>query len=143
MGRKFNLTIAALIALLSFMVIYVPAQDRRAAAGKARAHRSYSPRIIGRSDSFIVEGRVVAVRSGGVVIKTTKGARLGFAVDDETALLESTEVVSIATMADISLSLTDLRPADRVEVVAERRQGESVARIITRITAGREQVANR
>jgi hypothetical protein len=125
-----------LIALLYVLVIYVPAQDRKAA-------RSYSPRIISRSDSFIVEGRVVAMRNDAVVIRTARGSRLGFVIDDETTLFESSELVSIATMADISLSITDLALADRVEVVAERREGRSLARIITRIASRRNQVARR
>lgn len=145
MKQKLNSSVALLIAVLAVLVVSAPAQNRKATSkgGAQKATPAYSPRIVGRSDSFIIEGAVVAIKSGAVTIKTARGARLSFVIDEETTLIESNDEVSIATMADISFSSAHLRASDCVEIVAERAEGMPVARIITRIRASRDQVARR
>jgi hypothetical protein len=105
--------------------------------------RTYVPRIKSRSSSFIIEGLITALDNNVIVIKTERGERHSFGLDDQTSVLTSDELVSIATMADISLSASDLRVSDRVEIVTERLGRREVARIITRIASSGAQVAKR
>lgn len=106
-------------------------------------NRTYAPRIEGRSFSFVIEGRITDLEDNVITIKTARGARYDFRLDEQTTVLDSGELVSIATMADISLSAADLRLSDTVEVVAERAGRQEVARIITRIASSGAQVAKR
>ena len=104
--------------------------------GGSRAHgapRQYTPRVIGRTDSEIVDGRIVAQRAGYLVIETGRGARVEFQVNDQTTLLGSSGLVSIATMADLTLRFSDLRPGDKVEIVCDRGRDRKLARIVTRL----------
>ena len=98
--------------------------------------REFAPRIIGRAHSFIVSGRLVALRGQRFSLETARGARLDFQIDEQTMLLESSELVSIATLDDITLRPSDLRLGDEVEVVAERAGSRALARIVTRTAAG-------
>jgi len=110
----------------------------------ARANsRTYAPRIKGRSSSFIIEGRITGLEDNLIVIKTKRGERYSFELDDQTSVLGSDELVSIATMADIALSASELHVSDRVEIVTERVGRREVARIITRIESSAAQVAKR
>ena len=134
--------IASLAVLLSVVVLLcmtVPAQSRGRVAGqgKGAAHGGqFAPRVIGRANSFIVNGRVVALRGQRLGIETARGARMEFQLDEQTTLLEANTLVSIATMDDITLRPADLRLADEVEVVAEHAGGRALARIVTRTAAG-------
>jgi hypothetical protein len=112
-------------------------------AGQPPANSSYAPRVIGNSSSFIVEGRITSLGDNVITIKTSRGARYDFMLDDQTTVLNSGELVSIATMADITLSVSDLRVSDSVEAVIERAGQQKVARIITRIASSGAQVAKR
>jgi hypothetical protein len=107
------------------------------------AARTYAPQIKGRSPSFVIEGRITSIGDNVITIKTARGARYDFGVDDQTSVFNSGELVSVATMADITLSASDLRISDRVEIVTERIGRQEVARIITRIASSDAQVAKR
>ncbi len=139
---------AALAVTLSFGV---QAQNNNRASKQASAQsatriyapRDYAPRIIARSNSVLVEGRITAIRDGFISIKTARGTHYDFRIDDQATLLNSDELISIATMSDITLSATDLRINDRVEVVAERTGRLSSARIITRIASASVPIASR
>jgi hypothetical protein len=138
--------LAALAAIASFAV---QAQDRannsRASkqAGARTATRTYAPRVTGRSNCMIIEGRITEIRDNLVTVKTARGAHYDFRIDDQTTTLNSDELISIATMGDITLSASDLRTADRVEVVAERTGRQAIARIITRIASPGAHIASR
>ena len=140
--------IASLVGLLCLVVLLcmeAPAQSRvhrshQAAAGASK--REYAPRIIGRANSFIVNGRIVALRGQRLGVETANGSRLEFQLNEQTTLLEANELVSIATMDDIALRPTDLRLADEVEVIAERAGNQLLAHIVTR-TAHGQPVARR
>jgi hypothetical protein len=69
--------------------------------------------------------------------------RYDLRTDDQTTVLDSGELVSIATMGDIALSVSDLRVSDWVEVVTERAGRSQAARIITRINVWGSQIAGR
>ena len=97
----------------------------------------------GRSDSFIVEGLITAAAAGAIRIKTAKGERATFEIDDQTTVLETGELVSISTLADIELAASDLQIFDRVEIIFEREGGRRLARIITRLQSERDRVAKR
>jgi hypothetical protein len=139
--------IASLVVLLC---ITVPAHSQNPAAGqeKGSAHRIQQPNhsrnlkresvphIVGRANSFIVNGRIVALRGQQLRVETARGERLDFQMDEQTTLLESNELVSIATMDDITLRPADLRLADEVEVVAERVGNRSLAHIVSRTASG-------
>ena len=92
---------------------------------------------------MIVEGRITEIRADLVRIKTARGTHYDFRIDDQTTMLSSDELISIATMSDITLSVSDLRPSDRVEIVAERADRQAIARIITRIASSDERIASR
>ena len=136
--------LASLAALAVILSPAVQAQDR-AINSRAAKHTSApaEPRIIGRSNVMIVEGRITEIRNDLVRIKTARGTRYDFRIDDQTTMLSSDELISIATMSDITLSVSDLRPSDRVEIVAERAARQAVARIITRIASSGEHIASR
>lgn len=104
---------------------------------------TYAPRVKGRSSNFIIEGRITSLGDNVITIKTSRGARYDFTLDDQTTVLDSGELVSIATMADIALGASDLRVSDTVEIVTERAGQQEVARIITRIASSGAQVAKR
>jgi hypothetical protein len=151
--------IASFIALLfiaALLCVAVPAQSQQRVAGqeKGKPHRvqqspgvphlkrEFAPRVIGRANSFIINGRVLAWRGQRLSLETARGERWDFQVDEQTTLLESSELVSIATMGDIALRPADLRFADEVEVIAERVGNRRLARIVTR-TASAQPVAQR
>ncbi|HKP87690.1 MAG TPA: hypothetical protein VJZ26_16435, partial [Blastocatellia bacterium] len=94
-------------------------------------------------NSMIVEGRIADIRGDRITIKSSRGLRYDFRIDGQTTALGSGELVSIATMGDIALSVSDLRVNDWVEVVAERAGRSPAARIITRIKASGAIVASR
>jgi hypothetical protein len=112
-------------------------------AGPRAENNSYAPRIKAHSSDFVIEGRITSLEHNVITIKTSRGARYDFGLDDQTTVLNSGELVSIATMADIALSASDLRVSDTVEVIIERAGRREVARIITRIASSDAQVAKR
>jgi hypothetical protein len=136
--------IASFVVLLSAVALLcmaVPAQNRSArdkhqSAAARNLKGEFAPRIIGRANSFIVNGRVVVLRGSRLGVETARGTRLEFEMDEQTTLLEANTLVSIATMDDITLRPADLRLADEVEVVAERVGHRLLARIVTRTAAG-------
>src|SRR5215475_1819062 len=116
--------IASLVALLfvaALLCAAVPAQSQKRVVsqeknnlhsvqqspGSPRLKREFAPRVIGRSNSFIIQGHIIAWRGQRLSIETARGERWDFQLDEQTTLLESSELVSIATMDDIAL-----RPAD-------------------------------
>jgi ribosomal protein L28 len=105
--------------------------------------RTYTPRIHNYSATSIVEGRVLSIEAAAIRIKTDGGARHEFLIDEATSIFESGELVSIATMADITLKPSDLKPSDVVEIVVERAGRSPAARIITRVERSAAQVAKR
>ena len=149
--------VVVLIAVLCMgllLCVTVPAQSHNSLAGQSKDHarrqpvgspsskREFAPHVIGRANSFIVNGRIVALRGQRLSVETARGERLDFQLDEQTTLLDSSELVSIATMDDITLRPADLRLADEVEVVAERMGNRRLARIVTR-TAPAQPVARR
>lgn len=112
-------------------------------AGQKARTITYAPRVKGRSNNFVIEGRITSLEDNVITIKTSRGARYDLALDDQTTVLDSGELVSIATMADIALSASDLRVSDTVEIVTERVGQQEVAKIITRIASSGAQVAKR
>ena len=126
--------IAVLLAVLLTSALPAPAQERS-------KKQTYAPRVIGRAESFIVEGRITAAGPRTISIKTDKGARATFEIDDQTTVLVSNELVSISTMADIELAASDLQVFDRVEIVFQREGPRRLARIITRLQSDRDRVA--
>ncbi len=143
-------SLAALLCIVVLLCAAVPAQNHsRDKDGRIRRstnlqspRREFTPRVIGRSNSFIVSGHIVALRGGRLSLETAEGKRMDVQLDEQTTLFDSSEVVSIATMDEITLRLADLRLADAVEVVAERAGDRALARIITR-TASNQPVARR
>src|SRR5947209_1774929 len=141
-------SLAALLCIVVLLCMAVPAQSRvasqergsaprnRQANGSRDLKREFAPRIIGRANTFIVRGLIVALRGSRLSLETASGARLEFQLDEQTTLLEANELVSIATMDDITLRPADLRLADEVEVVAEREGRRRLARIVTRTASG-------
>lgn len=111
-----------------------------AAFGQARTYR---PQVRSYTPTLVIEGRVSAISAGHILIKTARGRVHKFLLDDQLTILGSGELVSVATMDDITLGLSDLRPADRVEVVFERLRSGDYARIITRVSPAGDQVAKR
>lgn len=152
---KFVRVLASLAALAVTLSSAVQAQSRATdnrAAKQASAQATtrtysatptYSPRKTGHSNSVIVEGRITEIRNSLVSIKTTRGMHYDFVIDDQTTTLNSDELISIATLSDITLSASDLRIADLVEVVAERAGRQATARIITRIASSSDHIASR
>ena len=141
-------TLIITTALAIFLISVSPALGQgRTATGntsKKRAEKqTFAPRIEGRSASFIVEGIITDARSGAIRIKTAKGERFTFEMDDQTTVLDTGELVSISTMAEIELAPSDLHVFDRVEIVAERDGLRKLARIVTRIRSERDQIATR
>jgi hypothetical protein len=112
-------------------------------AGQRADRRGYTPLIKGRSFNSVIEGRITGLGNDLITIKTSRGARHDLVLDDQTTVLNSGELVSIATLADIALSASDLRVSDTVEIVTERVGQQQVARIITRIASSGAQVAKR
>jgi hypothetical protein len=141
-----RIKLARMLALLAALALTlssaVQAQDK-VINNRAAKTRTYSPRITGRSNSMIVEGRITEIRDDLVSIKTARGTRYDFRIDDQTTMLNSDELISIATMSDITLSVSDLRTADRVEIVAERCGRQALARILTRIASQGDHIAIR
>jgi hypothetical protein len=143
--KRTSLNAALLIAALLSVALPAPAQTRQTSArrAQARAERGiYTPKLKGSSPSYVVEGQVVAISSSRIAIKTRKGVRYVFGLDDLTTVIESGELVSIATLADVALSASDLRVFDQVEIVTGREPSGDFARIITRLDRG-GQVAKR
>jgi hypothetical protein len=144
--------IAVAASLATFFAAATPvirAQDKSSShrpakqAGARAATRTYAPRVIGRSNSMVVTGRITEIQADRISIKSARGARYDFRIDDQTTTLDSGEVVSIATMDDIALSVADLRVADRVEVVTEHAGNSTLARIITLIASSGARIASR
>ncbi|HST23055.1 MAG TPA: hypothetical protein VLR90_18170 [Blastocatellia bacterium] len=136
-----RIKLVLVLALLVITSSAVQAQDR--AINNRAATHTYSPRITGRSNSMIVEGRITEIHDDLVSIKTARGTRYDFRIDDQTTTLNSDELISIATMSEITLSVSDLRIADRIEIVAERTGRQAAARIITRIASSGDHIASR
>ena len=149
--KRINLMrVLALLATLALTLSSAVQAQNAAINSRARkqasaqtAARTYSPRITGRSNSMIVEGRITEIRDDLVSIKTARGTRYDFSIDYQTTMLNSDELISIATMSDITLSASDFRAADRVEIVAERTGRQATARIITRIASSGAHIASR
>ncbi len=144
--KRATLIITTALAVLLISVPPAFGQGRTASRNtskKSVEKQTFAPRILRRSASFIVEGIITDARSGAIRIKTTKGERLVFEIDDQTTVLNAGELVSISTLADIELTPSDLHVFDRVEIVAERDGLRRLARIITRIRSERDQVASR
>jgi hypothetical protein len=155
-GRAAGLiaSLAALLCVVMTLCAVTPAQSRNPRSGRDKnsdvrrptsshgVKREFAPRVIGRANSFIVRGHIVAIRGQRLSLETAAGARMDVQLDGQTTLLDSSELVSIATMDDITLRPADLRLADEVEVVAERAGGLTLARIVTR-TAANQPVARR
>ena len=139
---KLARVLASLAALAVVASSAVQAQDR-AINSRAAKTRTYSPRVTAPSNSVILEGRITEIRDDLVSIKTARGTRYDFRIDDQTTTFNSGELISIATMSDITLSVSDLRTADRVEIVAERCGRQAIARIITRIASQGGHIASR
>jgi hypothetical protein len=138
---------ALLVLLLISSSAFAQASLKRDARGKpARSEsvgRLYTPRIKAYSESLVIEGRISRIEDGILIIKTARGSRVELETDENTLILESGKEVSIAAMADISLSASDLKVWDLVEIVVERAGRRAVARIITRIAREDAQVAKR
>ncbi|HXG94710.1 MAG TPA: hypothetical protein VNN73_20375 [Blastocatellia bacterium] len=140
MNRAVSIRAAALLAGLIIALASVAsgqrpqsnAARRPAKSSKHTETRLYSPRIRSYALSFIVEGRVEAITARSITIKTARGIQYRFEIDDNTSILESGELVSFATMADVALTPSDLRLMDSVEIVVERANHRNIARIITR-----------
>ena len=134
-------TFFTVAAIIGMCCLTAEAQNLRASASTIKAgaaspaKRTYTPVVLGRSQSFVIEGRIVAAGKGRIEIRTARGARYQFEADDQTTYLQSGELVSIANLPDVTLRLSDLRAPDRVEIVAEREGQRIVARIVTRIAA--------
>ncbi len=144
MGRiKIVCVLASLVISSSVVQGQINSRAAKHKSAQAYATRTYSPRITGRSNSMIVEGRISEIRDGLIIIKTARGVRYDFRIDDQTTTLNSDELISIATMSDITLNASDLRTADLVEIVAERAGRRATARIITRIASSGDHIASR
>jgi hypothetical protein len=149
--KRTTLVITTALAVLLISVPQALGQGRTTTghasnnhASKKRAEKqTFVPRVEGSSASFIVEGLITDARPGAIRIKTAKGERITFEIDDQTTVLDTGELVSISTMAEIELTPSDLHVFDRVEVVAERDGLRPLARIVTRIHSERDQVAKR
>ena len=137
MKRTGRFGILAALTVSIILSVSVAAQQSQ------KPGRTYAPRIKSTSSSSIVEGLITRLDDSVIVIKTKRGERHSFGLDDQTNVLASDELVSIATMADIALSASDLHVSDRVEIVTERVGRREVARIITRIESSGAQVAKR
>ncbi len=144
--------ITRVVTLLTIAIAFTglaSAQNRQTKAHKAEIapaateKRSFAPGVRGRSDSFIIEGEITAITRRSVTVRAKDGKAYVFNLDDQPTTLESGEIFSIATMADISIKPEDLRVYDRIEVVAERSGRASSAKIITRIEQGSNTVAKR
>src|SRR5215216_6934794 len=55
--------------------------------------RSYTPRIKSRSASFVIEGVITRLDDNVIIIKTERGERYSFGLDDQTSVLKSDELV--------------------------------------------------
>jgi hypothetical protein len=108
------------------------AQGIRRPTNAQNPRREFAPRVIGHANSFIIRGHITALNGQRLRLETAAGKRLDLQLDAQTTLLDSGELVSIATMDDITLRPADLRLADEVEVVAERVGDRAFARIVTR-----------
>lgn len=146
MKRALNITAAILLAalLLSSTTFAQTSRARKVRQKLARSEsptRLYTPQIKSYSESLIVTGRISRIEDELLIIKTARGSRVELEMDANTVMFESGKEVSLASMADISLSASDLKALDKVEVVVERAGRRAVARIITRIEEA--QVARR
>ncbi len=119
------------------------AQSKKGGAVTASQPATYAPRIIAVSNSSIIEATIIAAGSESLTVKTAKGATVRFDLDDQTSILESGELVSIATIPDLTLVASDLRPFDKVEIVFEREGSKKLARIITRTLCANNRLAKR
>src|ERR1700754_1699784 len=134
-----TIKVAGIITTLAvLMCITVPAYSQQRVKGLDKGNarsvqqpgsshhfkRGFAPQVIGRASSFIITGRLVALRGQRLSLETADGARRDF------------------QMGDITLRPADLRLADEVEVVAERVGSRCLARIVTRTASG-QRVARR
>lgn len=132
-------TLFTVLMLTAMFCVQAEAQKLRPAIKNKAASapkRTYEPVVLGRSHSFVIEGRIAAAGRGRIEIKTALGSRYQFEADDQTMYLQSGGLVSISTLPDVSLRFSDLRAADRVEIVAEREGQRIIAKIVTRIGGG-------
>ena len=145
-------TAGVIVMLLTVLVTCVPPAPAQELKGQSRTNptanktpgrQTFAPRVLGRSESFIVEGLITAATPGAIRIKTATGQRATFELDDQTTVLETGELVSISTLAEIELAASDLQIFDRVEIVFEREGRRRLARIITRLQSERDRVAKR
>jgi hypothetical protein len=135
------LTIFAVLTL--FAATTAAQQPHSANGGRVTEGRTYQPRIKYRTHSAVIEGRITKLEEGALTIKTARGEMRSFRLDERTSVFESGELVSIATMADIVLSASDLSSFDYVEIVTERIGRRDFARIITRLPVSSAEVAKR
>jgi len=140
MNRTTSLKATALLLILLIISASALAQARNKSNGRTR---TYTPQVRAYSDSAIIEGRLSSIEAGHLIIKTAQGPRVRLEMDDNTAILESGELVSFAAMAEIALSVADLRIADSVEIIVERAGNRQIARIITRTQGADAPVAKR
>ena len=140
MNRTTSFKATALLLILLIISASALAQARNKSNGRTR---TYTPQVRAYSDSAIFEGRLSSIEAGHLIIKTAQGPRVRLEMDDNTAILESGELVSFAAMAEIALSVADLRIADSVEIIVERAGNRQIARIITRTQGADAPVAKR
>lgn len=143
-----RITIASSIFWLAVIAVsitpVIEAQNNMSRRSAAQEYsKQYSPRLIGRSNSAVIEGRITNIQSNRISVKSSRGSRYDFKIEDQTTVFDSPELVSIATMSDIALSVSDLRVMDLVEIVTEGAGRSQTARIITRISASGATVASR
>ena len=147
-GKALTALTVLLISLLTVSALLISAspaygQGRSRTGKKSVERQTFAPRIVSRSNSSIIEGVITAAAPGAIQVKTAKGERVTIEIDDQTTVLESGELVSISTMAEIELAASDLQILDRVEIVFEREGGRRLARIITRVQSELDRVAKR
>lgn len=147
MKRAFGIKTAAVL-LASLLVCSTPlAQTTRNRNAQHKVSpseskgRLYTPKVRAYSQSIILAGRISRIEDNLLIIKTARGSLVELEMDANTAMFESGEEISLAAMAHISLSYSDLKVSDRVEVIVERANNRAIARIITRIAGA--QVARR
>lgn len=138
MKRATGIGTTAVIAIILLISSSAFAQNKQAAR-----QRLYTPQVKAYSDSHIITGRIARIEEGRLVVDTARGSRFHINMDAETLILEAGEEVSIASLADISLSAGELKVSDGVEVVIERAGRRRTARIITRMAKSHYPVARR
>ena len=141
--RDWTIQVLASVVILLVGTSATPAQSKKGGLTAAGGPATYAPRVIAGSNSSIIEAAIVAVNSDSLTVKTARGATVRFDLDDQTSILESGELVSIATIPDLTLGASDLRPFDKVEIVFEREGSRRLARIVTRTLSANKHLAKR